>query len=91
MTEEEVYQKCFDKWGLDSQLDQMVEECAEYIVALSHHRRERIPAAGLIAEMVDVYLMASAMAFHFGNSEEWKRAKAEKIERVEALLNGAQK
>jgi NTP pyrophosphatase (non-canonical NTP hydrolase) len=35
----EIYKKAENKWGIDSQLDMVVEESAELIVAIKHYQR----------------------------------------------------
>jgi len=43
--------------GPDANFNQLQEECAELIVAVSHFRRDRIGWSELVEEIADVYLM----------------------------------
>ncbi len=52
--------------GEKKQLDQLKEECAELIVALSHFERGRKSAEAIHEEMVDVMLMIAATCRHVG-------------------------
>ena len=36
-----IYARAIDKWGVEAQCDQAVEECAELIATLKHFRRDR--------------------------------------------------
>ncbi|GEM_PF-6767818 len=39
MDEKEIYQAALDNWGYESQIDMMIEECAELIDALQKLKR----------------------------------------------------
>lgn len=44
-------------WGEKAQLDMVIEECGELIVALSHKRRRRVSWSKVVEEAVDVTIM----------------------------------
>jgi len=50
---------------MDAQLDQLAEECAEFIIALNHLRRGRIKKEKLLEEIADVSVMAQEMKVYF--------------------------
>ncbi|MFA5670814.1 MAG: hypothetical protein WC967_16400 [Balneolaceae bacterium] len=77
-----ICRDALNKWGLDSQLDMMAEECAEFIVALNQYRRGRIPVEELLSEIADVSVMSDEMRVFF----EIDAIKQEKIARLEKLL-----
>ena len=84
MTDTEVCRKAVSTWGVDNQLDQAIEECAELICAIRHHRRGR--SCSLVEEIADVEIMISQMRLIFGAGviDAVKKAKlarlAEKLE-----------
>ena len=55
-----------DVWGKEHQIDIAIEEMAELIVALSHHRRGRATADDVADEVVDVLTVAVQMVIAFG-------------------------
>jgi NTP pyrophosphatase (non-canonical NTP hydrolase) len=95
-TESEIraMRNALDKWGLDAQCDQTVEECAELIVAL-HKRVKRSagPGAldGVIDEIADVEMMLAQMRLAFAISDETLRERIEaKFEKLGAYLTSAE-
>ena len=83
----EVCRKAVDKWGVDAQLDHMIEECAELIVAINHFRRnnKECRASDVESEIADVELMVEQMKLIFNPENIWKH-KQEKIQRLNKLL-----
>jgi NTP pyrophosphatase (non-canonical NTP hydrolase) len=81
-----VMRTALDKWGLDAQCDQTVEECAELIVAL-HKQVKRTPKPDslddVIDEIADVEMMLGQMRVAFDIDDETLR---ERIERKFAKL-----
>jgi len=70
-TDEEVklMQTALDRWGLNAQVGQAVEECAELIVALQKHvNRSPSPETidGVLDELADVEMMLAQMRVAFG-------------------------
>lgn len=78
----ELYQQAIMRWGMDDQLDQMVEELGELIVARSKLRRARDAAQGsdtldqLAEEVADVLIMADQVRVWIGE------------ERVDKIVDG---
>ena len=85
-----LMQTALDKWGLNAQAGQTVEECAELIVALQKHtNRTPTPETveGIVDEIVDVEMMLAQLRLAFGVSDEAFRDRiADKFERVRKYL-----
>ena len=92
MTREErnkYYDKAMSLWGEDAQINQMLEEMGELIVALNKYRRcvhyspEKMEATmdNLFEEIADVKICLEQMENHFGNdkSEEYFYKKFQKL------------
>jgi NTP pyrophosphatase (non-canonical NTP hydrolase) len=55
---EEIYRLALDKYGVEIQLNQLQEECAELIVAVNKHRRTPFDdLKGITDECADVLIM----------------------------------
>jgi len=85
-----IMQAALDKWGLEAQADQTVEECAELIVALHKHIK-RQPAHntldGVLDEIADVEMMLAQMRLSFNISDEILRNRiAQKFARLNEYL-----
>lgn len=85
MTLTELYRASLAKWGADGQYDQAVEECAELITVLKHHRRGKADADAVISELADVTLMVGQLSWMLGE-ERVRAAVAEKRAKLERLL-----
>ena len=81
-----------DKWGLDSQLDMLAEECGEFIVALNHYRRKRISREKLLEEIADISVMSSEMMVYFPElqviADRKIRRLIKKVQKNEAVIPG---
>ena len=86
MKPEEIYQTALSKWGMDSQLDMMVEECAELINAIQKFRRNRIGSSDVVGEIADVEIMAGQMRVIFG-TDIVDMEKALKLKRLIERIN----
>jgi hypothetical protein len=65
----DLARRAVDLWGVDAQLDQVIEECAELILAIRHHRRGREPGRTAIAnEVIDVEFMCQQVRVIIGSS-----------------------
>ena len=85
--EQDLCFKALTKWGIESQLNQAVEEMAECIVAINHFKRKgsNVTEIELIEECVDVEIMLIQLRYIF-NQKIWSIKFAEKIQRLEELL-----
>jgi len=52
-----LLQRAMDTWGVDAQMDMVVEECAELIMAIQHYKRNRVDINKIGEEMADVKIM----------------------------------
>jgi NTP pyrophosphatase (non-canonical NTP hydrolase) len=74
---DKLYDRAIKKWGEMGQLDQMIEECAELIVALNKYKRMKNYIAqkkegvmeNLYEELADVKLCLEQMEFMFGKDK----------------------
>jgi len=87
----ELYQKAIEKWGIELQLDMMIEECAELIHAIIHLKRELCPYTldMLREEIADVKIMIEQMEEVF-NRKKIKKIFSFKLERLKQMLEKEQ-
>ena len=83
-------QTALDKWGLDAQCDQTVEECAELIVALQKYSK-RSPKTATIEEVIDeiadVEIMLAQMRLALGIDDLMLRERiGQKFEKMNHYL-----
>lgn len=86
-----IYEQALRKWGINSQLDMTIEECAELIQAINKFRRSELEDKAtrehLIEECVDVELMINQMREYFNDEANTRDdIKMQKIERLHKLL-----
>ena len=86
MNKEQLYQATIDKWGIEAQYEQMVEECAELIAALKHFQRGKIDQQTVIDELADVTLMVGQLTWMFGQ-DTVDQAIQDKLIKLDILLN----
>jgi NTP pyrophosphatase (non-canonical NTP hydrolase) len=85
MEDREIYRRTLEKWGVEAQYDQAVEECAELIAVLKHYRRGKVDEDRVIEELADVWLMVGQLAFMFG--EERVRGVVQvKVDKLHQLM-----
>jgi len=82
-TENEIIamQTALEKWGLDAQCDQMVEECAELIVVLQKYVKRSLKTATIeevIDEIADVEMMLAQMRIALGIDDQTLREQIER-------------
>ena len=95
--ERNIYQDAIDKWGETAQLDQMVEEMAELILAISKYKRQFNDSLldyqkvgvmeNLYIEIADVKLMIEEMEYMFGK-ENVDKAYQKQVEKFKLELYG---
>ena len=91
---DKLYKRAVEKWGEDSQLNQMIEEMAELIVAINKFKRARDNVAqkrdgvieNLYEEFADVKLCLEQMEYMFGK-EKIDAKMDEKIKKFVKQLN----
>lgn len=67
MSDEDLIARSAEKNGESAQLDQLIEECGELIVAVRHFKRGRITVDQLRDEMADALLMITGAEFFTGS------------------------
>lgn len=83
-----IYEKAVKKWGIEAQLDMLVEECGELIVAIQKCRRGR-GATNLLEESADVQIMLNQVPFMFPDCTGYlKNQSCYKIKRLRKKLRG---
>lgn len=90
--EEILFEKALKKWGFEAQLEMVVEECAELIVAIKHAQRKKNKASfreredNIIEEAVDVGLMLDQLKVMIRRPLLWKETRERKLKHLEGLL-----
>ncbi|MCK9463121.1 MAG: hypothetical protein M0R80_26155 [Proteobacteria bacterium] len=81
-----LLKSALDRWGIESQMDMLQEECAELIVAVNKVKRRKGDAIpNFLEEIADVEIMIAQMREYWGNEkiDDWKK---EKLRRLGELL-----
>ena len=86
-----IMQKALEQWGLNVQIGQTVEECAELIVALQKHSN-RSPQPGtvenILDEIADVEIMLAQMRIALNIDDDVLRKRIEnKFSRLSKYLS----
>ena len=86
----EAMQKALNRWGLEAQIGQAIEECAELIVALQKYVN-RTPQADsterILDEIADVEMMLAQLRLALNIDDETLRKKMEyKFDRLAMYL-----
>ncbi len=85
-TDKELMQQALKEWGSDSQLDMVIEECAELIDAIQKWRRHRIDSIKVLEETVDVELCVEQLKIILDAPTLFNKIRKEKLERLEKLV-----
>lgn len=85
----ELYCRTIEKWGEGSQIDMIVEECAELIQAINKHKRKpnENNLIMLAGEIADVEIMLEQAKLIYKISYEVETIKKNKLVRLEERLN----
>ncbi len=86
VTETELYKAALVEWGIDSQLDMVIEECAELINAIQKWRRHRVESKAVLEEGVDVELCLEQLKLMLDAPTLWENTRKDKLERLRKLL-----
>lgn len=91
--ETDLFEKCFEKWGNESQFLMLIEECAELIQATNKDMLRNDPERSLrerfehfAEELADTQLMIDEMIYRFELKSDIEYWRMVKLERVEKLL-----
>ena len=88
--EVKIMQTALDQWGLNAQVGQTIEECAELIVVLQKYinRTERPEVDDILGEIADVEMMLAQMRLVLGIDDDALRKRIEeKFERLSQYLS----
>lgn len=86
---EEIARLAVSTWGHTAQIDMIIEECSELILALQHFKRGRNTADEVASELADVSIMVAQGRIMFG-AEAVDSAREQKIMRLVGRLNDAE-
>ena len=87
--ERQVCSKALKLWGVQAQLDMMIEEMSELIKAIIKYRRGKGDKNELMREGVDVQIMMMQLETMFP-PEDWHIVKGSKLSRVQELIARAE-
>ncbi len=83
----DICQSALDKYGVDNQLRQLQEECAELIHAVNKYiRNDKRDPKDLIDEASDVAIMLIQFEIIFGEDKNYA-SMVKKLKRLQARLN----
>ena len=89
----ELYNKCLEKWGYNSQLDQCIEEMAELTVAINKIKRKQLgeykgqnTEENFIEEVVDVFFCIEQFIDWIGE-EKFNKAMQVKFEKFKKCID----
>lgn len=81
-----IYQDAINKWGQESQLNMLVEECAELISAVNRLRRGNTDSVPVLEELADVDIMIEQMKMIFDRNTI-ESIKCSKLSRLRERIN----
>ena len=90
MKERELYKQAIVRWGIEGQIKQAIEECAELITVLCHKDRDRADWVQVGREVADVEIMCSQLREIIGHEivDEFKEQQLLRLKReIEKGLN----
>jgi len=84
----ELEKLALKKWGVDAQIDRVMEECAELTQALFHFERGRCDLDRVAEEIADVEITMEILKYWIGENQPGilANAKAKKLEHLKNLL-----
>ena len=88
-SEVKIMQTALDQWGVNAQVGQTVEECAELIVALQKYViRKKATTEDILDEIADVEMMLAQMRLVLGIDDDALRKRIEyKFARLNQYLS----
>lgn len=84
--QKQILSNAIKKYGVEKQVEMMIEECSELILAIQKWKRDPAKINNLHEEIADVEIMITQMREIFDSSEidDWAKSK---IERLSIRLN----
>ena len=91
-----LYEKAVKLWGIEFQLDMIIEECLELSHAIFKYKRGKVSVVKLAEEGVDVYIMLRQLQviiqkLDYRIPSLWSIKYEEKIKRLEKMLENSLK
>jgi NTP pyrophosphatase (non-canonical NTP hydrolase) len=86
----EIFDKCKLKWGLDSQILMLAEECSELSVACLHllrNLKQEGAREHLAEEIADVEIMIEEVTYYLQLNTLVQMKQGEKLKRLQQILN----
>ncbi len=83
---EALMQQAIAKWGTRTQLDMVIEECAELIDAIQKKHRGRVGFDKVLEEGVDVELCLEQLKLILNTPNLWQQVRCKKLKRLAGLL-----
>lgn len=86
-----LYSQAKEKWGVNNQMDMVIEECAELIQAINKFKRNRtdLTLKYLFGEIADVEIMVEQLKEILQNNQAINDIKNEKLKRLEQRIINA--
>lgn len=80
--DETIYKRCIDKWGVQAQLDMVIEECLELALQTHRDKRGRTTVDEVAEEAADVYMVLHQLAEIIGEDkiQPWIDTKCARLE-----------
>ncbi len=94
MNDNEIFKKAIEKWGVESQSEMIIEECAEVIMAFQKLKRAyysmnneviQKTTNNVCEELADLSIMLDQMKLIFDNSKI-EKIRIEKISRLKERI-----
>ena len=82
----DTIEKALDTFGEDHQIDKMIEEAAELILALQHYKLNRCLKHDVLSEMADCEIMLEQMKLVFNKRNEFQNEKDRKLQRLDRII-----
>lgn len=67
MENQELLARAIEKWGIEAQQKQVIEECSELITAILHRQRGKCTDADVVTEIADMSIMCEQMKLIYGS------------------------
>jgi NTP pyrophosphatase (non-canonical NTP hydrolase) len=83
-----LHERTVAHYGAHAQIEKVIEECGELVVAIQHHRLGRITDEDLALEMADVDITLRSARLVIG-ADLYDAAIASKLRRLEERLDDA--
>ena len=79
-----IVERVAKHYGFTPQLDMMIEECGEMIVAISKYKRKRVSTERLIEEFANIWIVLKQMGIFLDESSianviDYKLRRAERV------------